>query len=180
MIRKLSTASTVCVSLVILASLQLSTSFPVSSGSPYHSVTNEFKGINRQEKAESQSTSLETKDLPWDMIRMKRSTHGHIHKNRAHVSTGRVRHLRLASKDQRLNKPISEKEKKSPMVKTLSILGGCVAFMAVAFAVACLWYCRRENKRIKEATHVDVKSRYENVPGAVSMISNAHVDVGQH
>lgn len=172
--------STVCVSLVILASLQLSTSFPVSFGFPYHSVTNELRGINHQEQSESQSTSLETKGLPWDMIRMKRSTHGHIHKNRAHVSTGRARHLRLASKDRRINKSIAEKEKKSQMVKKLSIFGGCAAFMAVAFAVACLWFRRRENKRMKEVTHVDVKSRYDNVPGAVSIISNAHIDVGQH
>lgn len=177
MTRKL---STVCVSLVILTSLQLSTSFPVFSGFPYHNNRNEFKGINHQEQSESKSTSLETKGLPWVTMRVKRSTHGHIDKNKAHVSTGRARHLRLASKDQRIYKPTSEKENKSQTVTALSIFGGCAAFIALVVAVACVWYRRKENKRIKKATHVEVEYRNENVPHEVSMITDAHIDVGQH
>ena len=177
MTRKL---STVCVSLVILTSLQLSTSFPLFSGFPYHNNRNEFKGINHQEQSESKSTSLETKGLPWVTMRVKRSTHGHIDKNKAHVSTGRARHLRLASKDQRIYKPTSEKENKSQTVTALSIFGGCAAFIALVVAVACVWYRRKENKRIKKATHVEVEYRNENVPHEVSMITDAHIDVGQH
>ena len=169
----------ICLLLVILASFNLSTSFPLAQV-PSSKKKDEFQGISPQESGESKSFPLKTKELPWAMISEKQSSKGHVNRNNEDHVTRRTHHLPLASRDPRRYKPVSPNEQKSQMITALSIFGGCLAFMALAFAVTCVWYHRRENKRIKEATRVDVQSRHENVPAAVSMIPDAYIDVGKH
>ena len=98
----------------------------------------------------------------------------HRHKHRGHG----LAHLHL-SKDQGKTSTTKKRNRKSPKFIAISIFLGCLAFMSVAFAIACCVYQKRKSERVKKATEVDVQSR-EDLPHQVSKIENAHVDVGSY
>ena len=127
--------------------------------------------------------TMQKKDTPLALTKLKRSSEEHAHRKKAHVPG--PSHLRLASRDQSKKGPHSRSgfhrwfaaNHRSPKFVAISIFVGCLVFMAVAFAITCCWYQWKQTKRVKKATHVDVESRQELIPDKVSKIHNAHIDV---
>ena len=118
--------------------------------------------------------------------RLRRSYENHAHRKEARLPGSS--HLRLASRDQS-NKNANSRSAfdrwyatnhRNPKFIAISVFVGCLVFMAWAFAITCCWYHRRQTKRVKKATHIDVQPRSENIPDKVSRINNAHIDVGEH
>ena len=164
-----------------LVLFELTTSFPLSQVLN-HNNGREFEASNNQEQLKSEiSSSLQTKDSS-TFFKIKRSSKEHVNRKKAHLPG--PSHLRLASKDQDAPRSRSAFERwfaanhRDPKFIAISIFVGCLVFMIWAFVITCCWYDRRETKRIKKATHVDVQSRHEVVPNQVSKIEGAHIDVG--
>jgi len=143
----------------------------------------------RSHKSKQEEKALSNKvdgEITPALSRLKRSFEVHAHKKEARLPGSS--HLRLASRD-RSNKNANSRSAfdrwyaanhRNPVFIAISVLVGCLVFMAWAFAITCCWYHRRQTKRVKKATHVDVQPRSENIPEKVSWINNAHIDVGEH
>ena len=120
-------------------------------------------------------TRLKTKT---DFSRNALDLNSEIHRHREH-GRGSSLHARLASRDESK----AQRKKRSKFL-ALSIFGGCVAFMSLLFAImCCVQRAKASAKRVKEATHVDVRPRQEaDLSGQISMIDDdaVHIDVGQY
>lgn len=160
--------------LSILVLFEMTGSFPLSRNH------NELESGAESSKSQDQNISEKSlkgkQDTSSTFVRVQRSSkHAHDlddqrHKHRGHGSS----HLRLSSRDQGKT---SNSKGKSPKFIAISIFLGCLAFMALAFAIACCVHYREQSKRVKKATQVDVRSR-EELSEQVSKIEDAHVDVG--
>ena len=169
--------------LSILILFEMTTSFPVSR---YHSeLESGAKSSKSQGKDISKTSPKEKPDTSSVFARVQRSSNSahdledQRHRHREHGSS----HSHLASRDQ--GKTSSRKaswlasQRKNPKFIAISIFLGCLAFMSLAFAIACCVNYREQSKRVKNATQVDVRSR-EELSDQVSKIENAHVDVGSY
>lgn len=160
----------------ILVLFEMTASFPLSR------YDNELQSGAESSKSQDQNiseTSLKGKeDTSSTFVRVQRSSkHAHDlndqrHKHHKHSSS----HSRLSSRDQGKTSN-SKSNRKSPKFIAISIFLGCLAFMALAFAIACCVHYRKQSKQVKKATQVDVRSR-EQLSDQVSKIEDAHVDVG--
>ena len=167
----------------ILVFFQLTTSLPFSRVLN-HNNGREREASNNQEQVKSETSSLQAKDSSSIFFRVKRSSIGHVHRKKAHLPG--PSHLRLASRDENKNAPHSRASfdrwfaanRRDPKFIAISIFVGCIVFMVWAFVITCCWYNRRETKRVKKATHVNVQSRQEGLTDQVSKIEDAHIDVG--
>lgn len=167
--------------LIVLVLFEMTTSFPLSN------YQNELESGVDSSKSQDQIT-FETvlkgnPDISSSFVRVQRSLKqapdhdGHGHKHHGHGTS----HLPISSRDQG-ETPNSKTNwfaanRKSPKFIAISIFLGCLAFMSLAFAIACCVHYREQGKRVKEATQVDVRSR-EDLSDQVSKIENVHVDVG--
>lgn len=189
------TASTCCIvtmaKRLFVALLSLLVLFETTASLPlfrYHSGQYELVSGAESSKSQDQITSetaLEgMPDTSSPLVRVKRSfkpRHDHDdrrHKHHGHASS----HVRLSSRDQ--GKAPSSKSwfaanRESPKFVAIAIFVGCLVFMASAFAITCCVHYWEQTKRVKNATHVDVRSRQE-LPDQVSKIEDADVDVGGH
>lgn len=167
----------------ILVLFELTTSLPLSRVLN-HNNGRELEASNNHEQVKSETTSLQAKDSSSIFFRLKRSSIGHMHRKKVHLPG--PSHLRLASRDQSKDEPHSRgvfdrwfaANHRDPKFIAISIFVGCLVFMVLAFVITCCWYNRRETKRVKKATHVDVQSRQEVLTDQVSKIEDAHIDVG--
>ena len=167
----------------LLVILKMTASFPLFR---YYTDQSELESGAESNKSQDHTLSevpvQGKRDILLTFVRVQRSSkpaHDHDvqkHKHRGHSSS----YLHL-SKDQSKtsNSRVSwfEANRKSPKFIAISIFLGCVAFMALAFAIACCVHYKDQSERVKKATEVDVRSR-EEVSDQVSKIENAHVDVG--
>ena len=174
--------------LSVLVLFEMTTSFPLSR----QHMDREYEMESGAESGKSHfqtlpETPLKTQaDIYSAFIRVDRSSkrahdhHGHIHKHRGHGSS----HVRLLSRDQSKSthtRSWFEVNRKNPKFIAISIFVGCLVFMSLAFALACCVRYWVQTKRVKKATHVDVRSRQE-LPEQVSRIGHddVHVDVRKY
>lgn len=167
----------------LLVILEMTASFPLFR---YHTDQSELESGAESSKSQdltiSEASVQGKRDILLTLVRVQRSpkpARDHDvqrHKHRGHG----LSHLHL-SKDQSKtsNSRVSwfAANRNSPKFIAISIFLGCVAFMALAFAIACCVHYKDQSERVKKATQVDVRSR-EEVSDQVSKIENAHVDVG--
>lgn len=164
---------------------ELTASFPLNEASNLNNGL-ELVERNPQEQVKSVTSLQRTTYTSSPLLREKRSSREQAHRKIGHLSV--LPAPRLVSRDQRRNSPGSKSafdrwfaaNHRDPKFIAISIFVGCLVFVAWAFAITCCWYHRRETKRIKEATYVDVKPRDEPISDEVSKIRNAHIDVGSY
>lgn len=167
----------------LLVILEMTASFSVF---PYHTDQSELESGAESKKPQDrripEAFAQGKRDVLLAFARIQRSSKPardydvHSHKHAGHS----LSHLHL-SKDQSKtsNSKKGAANRKSPKFIAISIFLGCLAFMSLAFAIACCVHRRNQSERVKKATEVDVRSR-EDLPNQVSKIENAHVDVGSY
>lgn len=171
--------------MILVLQFKLTASLPISRvHNDQHEQEGPLSSNSDQDYIKSKSSLPQTKDASSSILRLERSSEGRVHRKKAHAPG--PSHLRLASRDQSKTSQSSKSafhewfstNHRKPKFIAISIFVGCLVFMAWAFAITCCWYHRKETKRIKKATNVDVQSRQQLIPDQVSRIEDAHIDVG--
>lgn len=158
----------------VLVLFDVTATFPISRGHGLEYGLEPEAGHQKSSGFISTETHLTTKT---DFSRHAHDLNSEIHKHRKHVHGSTQ--ARLVSRDEsRAANP-----KKNSKFIAISIFVGCVIFMSLSFAITCCVRRVKATKRVKEATHVDVRARQEpDLPQQVSKIDDdaVHIDVGQY
>ena len=165
-----------------LVILEMTASFPLVR---YHTDQSELESGAEtgkpQDHAISETSAQEKRDILLTFVRIQRSSKParkhdvHRHKHHAHGFS----HLHFSKDESKASNSKVKAKRKNPKFLAIAIFLGCLAFMSLAFGIACCVYCKEQSKRIKKAIEVDVRSR-EDVPNEVSKIEDVHVDVGSY